>query len=273
MKSRWVFVGIILIVIILLIVLSVNFKYKPVKGVDTKQSQDSSLELYVQANNFLDKGEYLQARDRYQKITADFPNSKHVSEAKRKLEDLNIKIIFSGMTLPKETQIYEVKKGDTLEKIAKEFNTTVGLIKKSNNLKSNLIRVNQRFRIWTQEFSCIVDKSQNILILKSGEEIVKTYSVSTGANNSTPVGTFKVINKLISPVWYKSGAVVLPESPDNILGTRWLGFDLTGYGIHGTTQPETIGKQITQGCVRMLNKDVEEIYILLPVGTEVTIID
>ena len=119
----------------------------------------------------------------------------------------------------------------------------------------------------------MVDKSQNILVLKSDDEIIKTYRVSTGLNNCTPVGNFKIISKLPNPVWFKAGAIVPPESPENVLGSRWLGFDLPGYGIHGTIQPETIGQQITQGCVRMLNQDVEELYSLVPMGTEVTIVD
>jgi len=62
-------------------------------------------------------------------------------------------------------------------------------------------------------------------------------------------------------------------SPDNILGVAWLGFDLPGYGIHGTTEPQNLGKQVTQGCVRMANTDVEELYTIVPVGTEVQIVD
>ena len=62
-------------------------------------------------------------------------------------------------------------------------------------------------------------------------------------------------------------------SPENSLGTRWLGFDKKGYGIHGTVEPETIGQQVSQGCVRMLNEDVEELYDLLPRGTRVTVQD
>ena len=58
-----------------------------------------------------------------------------------------------------------------------------------------------------------------------------------------------------------------------VLGTRWMGFDITGYGIHGTTEPDKIGQQVTAGCVRMRNEEVEELYTLIPVGTEVTIQD
>ena len=119
-----------------------------------------------------------------------------------------------------------------------------------------------------------MDKSQNILTLKCNDEIIKTYNVATGTNNSTPVGTFKIGNKLVNPVWYKEGAVVPAGSPENILGTRWLGFDdLPSYGIHGTTEPQSIGKQSTAGCVRMINAEVEELYSLLPIGTEVTVVD
>jgi lipoprotein-anchoring transpeptidase ErfK/SrfK len=74
-------------------------------------------------------------------------------------------------------------------------------------------------------------------------------------------------------VWYKDGAAVPPGSPENILGTRWMGLSKEGYGIHGTTEPGSLGKQATAGCVRMLNAEVEELYGILPEGTEVTIID
>jgi len=128
-------------------------------------------------------------------------------------------------------------------------------------------------KILTAKVSIIVDKSQNKLFLKINDEIFKAYPCSTGKFSSTPTGKFKIVNKLIDPVWFKAGAIVPPESPENILGTRWLGLDLKGYGIHGTTQPETIGKQVTQGCIRMYNKDVEELFDIVPVGTEVIIID
>jgi lipoprotein-anchoring transpeptidase ErfK/SrfK len=114
------------------------------------------------------------------------------------------------------------------------------------------------------------------MILKTkDEEIVKTYTVATGANNLTPVGTFKIVEKIPNPPWFKSGAAkpIPPQDPENILGTRWLGLSVPSYGIHGTTDPKSLGKQVTQGCVRMANSDVEELYIIVPKGTEVTIVD
>lgn len=169
--------------------------------------------------------------------------------------------------------IYEVQAGDNLTKIAKQHGVTVGLIKRVNQLASDVIRPGMKLEIPTQKFSVVVDKSQNILILKAGEEVLKTYTVSTGTNNSTPVGVFKATDKLLNPTWYKAGAVVAPDSPENVLGTRWIGIDKPGYGIHGTTEPDKLGQQVTAGCVRMKNEDVEELYDIVPSGTEITIVD
>ena len=63
------------------------------------------------------------------------------------------------------------------------------------------------------------------------------------------------------------------ESPENILGSRWMGLSERGYGIHGTVDPKSVGQQVTAGCVRMLNSEVEELYTIVPAGTEVTIVD
>jgi lipoprotein-anchoring transpeptidase ErfK/SrfK len=52
-----------------------------------------------------------------------------------------------------------------------------------------------------------------------------------------------------------------------------MGISHPGYGIHGSTDPSSIGKQATAGCVRMHNRDVEELYAIVPVGTEVVIED
>jgi lipoprotein-anchoring transpeptidase ErfK/SrfK len=166
-----------------------------------------------------------------------------------------------------------VQKGDSLTKLAKRFNTTVELISKANGLKDANIRIGRRLKITRVKFSISVDKSQNILTLKADENVFKTYRVSTGTNFSTPTGSFKITTKIIDPPWYIKGAVIPAGSPQNILGSRWLGITEPRYGIHGTTEPQSIGKQVTAGCVRMVNSDVEELYDIVPVGTEVVIVD
>jgi len=217
-------------------------------------------------------GSLLEAMDSYKGILQQDIDVNTAKSIYDKIGELNIKILFS----PAKTQnnvIYKVQDNDSLDAIARKYNTTVALIKRANNLKSGLIRPGMDLKISTDKFSIIVDKSQNILTLKSGEEVVKVYNVSTGANNSTPVGTFKIINKIVDPPWYSNGKPIPSGDPKNVLGSRWMGLTLKSYGIHGTTDDSTIGTQVTQGCVRMHNNEVEELYDIIPVGTEVTIVD
>jgi len=150
---------------------------------------------------------------------------------------------------------------------------TVELIKLSNNLASNKIMAGRELRIWTGKFSIVVDRSQNVLLLKSDGEVIKTYTVSTGKDLCTPLGTFVIEEKLVSPMWYKVDVVVAPDSPDYELGTRWMGISAEGYGIHGTSDESVIGRHITNGCVRMKNNEVEELYDVIPGGTVVEIIE
>lgn len=228
--------------------------------------------LYNKANELEAKGELLEAKQAYQNLLNEFPSSGEIVNWQRRIENLNIKLLFSPIVTPKSI-LYEIKPGDTLVKIAKEFKTTVELIMKSNNLSGEKIIPGKKIKVWNFPFSIVVDKSENTLILQSADEVIKTYIVSTGANNCSPVGNLKIINKLPNPTWFKAGAVVPADSPQNILGSRWMGLDVVGYGIHGTTEPKNLGKQVTQGCVRMSNSEAEELYTIVPVGTEVTIID
>lgn len=270
-----------LILVILAVFLTASFiviALKSKKSNVTAQTKEgkavftSAPRLYNQAKEMESKGNLLEAKSLYQQLVTNFPNSVEVANWQKKSDELNIKLLFSQTLTPKSI-LYEIKPQDTLTKIASQFKTTVELLKKSNNINDYKIFPGRKIKVWTAPFSAVVDKSQNILILKADEEIIKTYLVSTGINNSTPAGTFKIVNKLTNPTWFKAGAILPSGSPENVLGTRWLGFDLAGYGIHGTNDPQSLGKQVTQGCVRMSNSDAEELYTIVPEGTEVTVVD
>lgn len=277
MKNRLIFI-IAGIIFIAALAAAAVFKFNQPKKDAASENEvqlktESEALLLAEAVELEQRSDFAGLKSVYQKLINDFSGNKDVGAWQKKLDETNIKIILSPQVVSGLSQEYVIQPLDNLTKISKQFNTTIDLIKKINNLASDKINPGKKLKIWTGKFSVLADKSQDILMLKCNDEIIKTYNVSTGLNNSTPVGTFKITTKLVNPVWYKSGAVVPPDSPENILGTRWMGFDLEGYGIHGTTSPESIGKQATAGCVRMLNNEVEELYIFLPQGTEVTIVD
>jgi hypothetical protein len=126
----------------------------------------------------------------------------------------------------------------------------------------------------------VVDISDTTLTLFDGLKVQKEYRVATAAPGYvTPVGTWKVINKVENPAWYNPapdgwGAgepLVIPPGPGNPLGTRALYLNAPGIRIHGTYSSSSIGTHASHGCIRMLISEAEELYPLVPVGTRVII--
>jgi lipoprotein-anchoring transpeptidase ErfK/SrfK len=122
----------------------------------------------------------------------------------------------------------------------------------------------------------IVNKKTNELAFFNNGKIQETYQVTTGKEQSlTPEGTFTVVVKAQNPYYRKKN---IPGGvKENPLGTRWIGFDAEGtdgriYGIHGTNTPHLIGYNLSNGCVRMRNKEVENLYENIPLGTKVLIV-
>ncbi|MEA3489983.1 MAG: L,D-transpeptidase family protein [Candidatus Omnitrophota bacterium] len=236
---------------------------------DSKYAEKS---LKLLASIYMRRGNYVKARYYYKRLLMDFPDLKDVSSIRSVLEEINMKEMFSPV-ITEDSIEYEIQPGDNLYVISKRFNTTVGFLKKLNRLQNDLIRPGQKLKIVVARFSILIDKARNKLVLKKDGEPLKTYTVSTGKDNSTPVGVFKIEEKMVRPVWYKVDAVISPDSEEYELGERWMGLSVRGYGIHGTVDESTIGNQITQGCVRMRNSDVIELYDIVPAGTEVEVVD
>ena len=272
MDKKTIAIGLGVAAVIIFAVVSFSRKQKTAEETQGGSALPNAKQLYSQAVALKKDHKMAEAQEAYQKILTEYPNADNVETVQLEMEDLNLHMIFSAGQADKAL-VHEVQSGDTLGKLAKKYNTTVELIKRNNNLAGDTIALGQKLSIWQGSFNIYVDKSQNILILKDGNEVVKVYRVSTGQNNGTPAGKFKIVNKLVDPVWFNRGVVVPPESPANVLGSRWMGFDVPGYGIHGTIEPETIGQHVTAGCIRMRNEEAEELYSLIQVGTEVTVVE
>ena len=219
------------------------------------------------------------ARRRYLALLDRTGNNKIRSEAEIRLGAVNVELVTTPWKMAEKTE-YIVKKGDSVLRIAGRFGTTVELIQKSNRLKNpHLIRPGDRFMILQGKFAIHVRKSHNDVRLTLNDTFFKRYSVGTGEYGKTPIGTFVIKDKQKEPVWWHPSGKEIPYGdPENILGTRWMAIQATGdtppargYGIHGTWDESSIGKAVSAGCIRMRNKDVEELYMLVPLGTPVTI--
>jgi lipoprotein-anchoring transpeptidase ErfK/SrfK len=111
-----------------------------------------------------------------------------------------------------------------------------------------------------------------------GSQIVASYPVAIGKKGrETPTGEWQVMETLVNPGWtnFNTGKM-MPPGKNNPLGSRWIGFWTDGkdtIGLHGTNQPNSIGKAVSNGCVRMYDKDVQALYPLVKVGTIVRVVD
>ena len=117
----------------------------------------------------------------------------------------------------------------------------------------------------------IVSIPDRKLALVENARVLRVYRVAVGGRVSpSPTGEFKVVSRLSNPTYYHPG-VVIPPGRNNPLGTRWIGLDRRGYGIHGTNEPWSIGKAASHGCIRMAKVDLEQLFDEVRVGDVIEI--
>lgn len=194
---------------------------------------------------------------------------------------------------------YTVKYGDLLQTIAKKYGVTwrylamlneLRIVKTKSGQETVNIQPGQRLKVIkgvetkvvdgvrkkVPLFRVSVDLSNRELTLHHSGFFVRKYRIGVGREKRTPIGKFTIQNKVIDPQYTgidekTRRRVQIPgKDPRNPLGSHWLEF-APSYGIHGTIDPDSIGKAQSRGCIRMHNSDVEEVYGFVAVGSEVVI--
>jgi hypothetical protein len=187
----------------------------------------------------------------------------------------------------------EVRPGDSLVRIRKrviqerpELNICTGLVARANQLRNaNSIQPGQKLRIPLDPVHTLVDLSARFLLYYHGDEVVCAWPVAIGRDGLTIPGEYTVkADKKEDPAWFFPGDFVPQDKrergvgylpfghPENPLGTRWIGWKGSqGLAFHGTWEPETIGTAASKGCVRLKNKDVEDLFEILPVGSPILV--
>ncbi len=243
-----------------------------VSDVDFKAQQ-----LFTRAQSLAAAGNLVQARDLLGEVMTTATDESLKNNALRVQGRINMQL-FISTTPTSEKKSYVIQPGDSLDKIARLNKTTVELIRKMNKMESDIIRPGGRLLIPAAPFIVQVDKSDKTVDLTMNGKVLKRYIAGLGMNGKTPLGTFRTVVHQMNPDWTPPGGGIIPfGDPRNMLGTRWMSIqdstrpEIKGFGIHGTSLRDSIGAETSNGCVRMLNEDVEELYLLIPRGTEVVI--
>lgn len=172
---------------------------------------------------------------------------------------------------PHFVEPYVVQPNDRLSSIASKYNLSWEYVAKLNRTEPRRIQQGQKIKIMKGPFAAVVDLNEFALTIHLQGYFVKKYEVGIGKDGASPIGKFTVLNKVENPQYTgPDGKVISADSPLNPLGERWLDLG-DSYGIHGTIEPESIGKAASRGCIRMREKDVIEVYDFLVKGSEVTI--
>ena len=178
-------------------------------------------------------------------------------------------------------RVYTVQSGDSLDRIARRFRKegvkveagTLAVLNRISNPKS--LAVGQRIKVPVAPVSALLEKRSYALMVFVGDQLLRLYWVGHGKDDRTPVTEFEVIAKQARPDWTAPDGNVYPYGhKENVLGEYFIKFghaQYSGFGAHGTTEPESICTQASMGCIRMFDQDIEELFAVLPRGAKVEV--
>ncbi len=250
---------------------------------------EAAKKLMVAATRDIQDGKIVAARTKLNEALRMPLTNIQRETIKDKLSELSQIWLFSDKVAPGDNlcSYYKVKPGDLMSTIGKEYNVPWELLLKLNGiLRPENLRAGERIKVVKGPFNAIIYKDTFTMDLYLQQTYVKSYRVGIGMiGKETPTGTWIVKNdKLISPNWtdQETGKVFDATDPDYPLGKRWIGIKgisgnavgKRGFALHGTKEPDSIGTRCSRGCVRLMNKDILEVYdLMVPYKSHIQIKD
>jgi lipoprotein-anchoring transpeptidase ErfK/SrfK len=240
---------------------------------------ERALSLLKAAREASARGDVLVARSHLSDALREGLPPSQTIQARAELVQIGDETIFSSRVTPGDpfVESYIIRPGDTLAKIANAYDITADLLARINGIEDkNRIRAGQNLKVIRGPFHVIVTRSTFDLDVYLQNTFLKHFKVGLGAEQSTPLGEWVVETKLKNPTYHpaRGGRIIAADDPENPLGERWIGLkgvagEAKGqerYGIHGTIEPDSIGRAVSLGCIRMHNPDVELLFDMLVVG-------
>jgi LysM repeat protein len=256
----------------------------------TDQSSPQAKELVEEALKLRDAGKIIEARELLSDTLNEQLSPNLRSAIKFQLSKLAEKWLFSNEVLSgdKLTGYYQVQSGDLLQRIAKNHKVPYEILMDINGIsRPELLQAGQTIKVIHGPFNVVVYKNNFTMDLYLQSRYVKTYRVGLGRNeHETPSGRWQVESggKLVKPTWTDpdTGRRYVGDDPDYPLGSRWIAIEgidentknRTGFALHGTKDPDSIGTRSSRGCIRLFNGDAIEVYNMLYGGiSEVLVVD
>lgn len=233
-----------------------------------RTSKDKSfVETLSAADAHVEREEWLAAHKELSRLYWAEPDRR--PEIMDRLNRTAQAIFFSPQ--PHFIEPHAVGAGDRLQTIASQHKLSWEYLAQLNQIDPKRIRAGQRLKVIRGPFSAVVELERFSMTVNLQGYYVKEYAVGVGKDGASPIGKHAVLDKVVNPQYTApDGKVLDGDDPANPLGERWISLG-NSYGIHGTIEPQSIGKAASRGCIRLDNDDVIEVYNFLVNGSEVVI--
>jgi len=220
-------------------------------------------------------------------------SASEIDAAKKQIAEINQVVVFSPKRFADDEfgGTYSVQSGDRLTKIAEKHEIPWQFLLRLNGMSDpKKLRAGQTLKVVHGPFNLVVSKSKfnmDIYLGAPGEKgsmYITSFPVGLGKDDSTPTGTWmaEAGKKIKNPVYYspRGEGIIAADDPKNPLGEYWIGLagtdghavGKTSYGIHGTIDPDSIGKQMSMCCIRLKNEDIAQVYAALLDGKSIVIV-
>jgi hypothetical protein len=255
----------------------------PGAGVNPKSNPESQGSFNdIMASVETNPSAIVEAREKLNKMLSTAMSQQQLSLVQKELSELSEKWLFGRTVFPEDKLCgsYKVEDGDTAVAIGRKFKVPWEIIMKINNIDNpNMLRSGKTIKVINGPFHCRINRSTFTMNLFLQDTFVRSFTVGLGKSGmETPTGRWMVKQggKLITPAWTDpdSGKRYEADDPDYPLGARWIALEgvdgdargKTGFAIHGTKEPEHLGKASSRGCIRLENEEVKLVYDLLTPG-------
>jgi hypothetical protein len=178
---------------------------------------------------------------------------------------------------------YRTRQGDTLESIAQKYQVPWQLLAHINGLiptnmpsteeaaKNQPLPADMELKVVRGPFEAIIHLDKRELTLMVQDRYAGRFPIGVGRDQPKLEGSYVVLNKKSAPAYYgPDGVNITSNDPKNPLGIAWIGLT-DSIGIHGTNNPQAIGRDDNRGSICVGDRDLQDIYGILSVGSRVTI--
>jgi hypothetical protein len=169
-------------------------------------------------------------------------------------------------------QPYIVRPGDTLDQIADKYNVPAILLARINGIRDpQQLEPGQELKVVRGPFNAVIHLDRHELSLMMEGRYAGRFAIGVGCDQPKLEGTYVVREKKINPPYRGPDSITVPGGdPRNPLGKFWIGLS-NNVGLHGTVDPQNVGRDDNRGTICLGDRDIDDLYGILSVGSRVVI--